>query len=227
MPTNFVELAILTPLPGQSLHSPSFIISLQRILNTLSSTPGALKFRFRISISKTPQLLFLALWTDKSGHEYLDIHGLAPKLMKEMFVLVKPDMVHYMYLDFSNIDLEAENVSVDIFYVKEGKRREFEEVVKSTRRVGGWYVARGLPEAPLVMPTDEKELRIVRMQKERAEKAIGEKVPDVWVGISTWNEGGEGFREQTRELVDRCESGVWGKYLEGGKDAPLGGIDLK
>ncbi|PVH80357.1 hypothetical protein DL98DRAFT_203308 [Cadophora sp. DSE1049] len=233
MPNNFIELAILTPLPNQSLNSPSFIISLQKILNTLSSTPGALTFQFRkssstSSSSTSSQLLLLASWADKAAHDYLDVHSITPKLLKEMFTCVKPEVVHFMDLDVSQVNFDAGSLSVDAFYVKEGKRAEFEDEVRRAGRVGGWYVFKGVPVAPKLMPSDEQELEIIRMQRERAEKAMGEKVPDVWVGISDC--GGEGrrneFRERTRDLVDNCVSGEWEKFLEGRRDAPLGGIDL-
>jgi len=229
MPTNFFELAILNPLPNQSLNSPSFIISLQKILNTLSSTPGALTFQFRKSVSTTSQqILLLASWTGQSAYDCLDVYGFTPKLLKEMFTRVTPEMMHLMDLDVGQVDFNAKDLGVDIFYMKEGKREEFEEQVKRDGRVGGWYVFKGVPLAPKVMPSDEEELGLIRMQKERAEKAMEEKVPDVWVGISDSAGKGEReeFKERTRDLVERCVSGEWEKHLKGRKDAPLGGIDL-
>ncbi|KAH7411287.1 hypothetical protein BKA64DRAFT_663104 [Cadophora sp. MPI-SDFR-AT-0126] len=220
MPSNFVELAILGLLPNQSLHSLSFTSSLQKILNTLSSTPGALTFQSRRSVSPTSTQLLLAIWTDRSAHDYLDVHGIAPKLLKEMFTRVKPEIVHFMDLDVGQLDLDAGVLGVDIFHAKDGKRLEFDQGVKKFGRVGGWYVFKGVPAAPMVMPNDERELEIIRMQKERAEKAMGEKVPDVWVGIS--DSAGEaerdGFRHRTKDLVETCVSGRWEKFFVGKKD---------
>lgn len=137
-------------------------------------------------------------------------------------------MMHLMDLDVGQVDFNVEVMGVEIFYVKEGKREEFEEQVKRYGRVGGWYVFKGVPVAPRITPSDEEELVIIRVQKERAEKAMGEKVPDVWVGISdsTGNEQREEFREWTKDLVERHMNGEWENYLEGRKDAPLGGIDM-
>ena len=230
MSTNLIELAILNPLPDQSINSHCFIISLQKILNTLSSTPGALTFQFRKSLSTTsPQILLLASWTDQSASDSLDIHSYTPKLLKEIFTSVKPEMMHLMDLDVGQVDFNVEVMGVEIFYVKEGKREEFEEQLKRYGRVGGWYVFNGVPVAPRIAPSDEEELVIIRMQKERAEKAMGEKVPDVWVGISdsTGKEQREEFREWTKDLVERHMNGEWENYLEGKKDAPLGGIDMR
>ena len=49
-------------------------------------------------------------------------------------------MMHLMDLDVGQVDFNAKDLGVDIFYMKEGKREEFEEQVKRDGRVGGWYV---------------------------------------------------------------------------------------
>ncbi|KAG4435313.1 hypothetical protein IFR05_009202 [Cadophora sp. M221] len=226
MSTNFIKLATLTPLENQSIHSPSFIISLQRIANTLASTPGALKCQFRKSTA-SPQLLLLASWADEAAHDYCDIQGIAPKILKEMFARVKPNVVNFANLDVCLIDFEEKFLVMERFHVKDGRKQEFGEEVKRMGVVGEWYVVEDVPMVPQVMPTDERELEVMEWRGVVSEKRMKEKVPDIWVGVGEEGIGEEsGLRERTKDLVNKYESGRWEKYLEGRKDAPIGGIDL-
>lgn len=226
---NFIELATLTPLPNQSIHSPTFIIALQKLLNMLASTPGALTFQIRKFSSpsaSTPQLLLLASWSTKAAHDYCDIHGLTTKLLKVMFERVVPVDVYYLSMDCSLVDFEAGEIGMEVFHVKEGEREEFEKVVKENGRVGAWYVYKGIPPLPEVLPSDETELRILEKGMEVVEKKEREKVPDIWISLSLDEGSGRVFGEKVEGLVERVEVGRWEKYLEGRRDASLGGIDL-
>jgi len=76
------------------------------------------------------------------------------------------------------------------------------------------------------MPVDEGELEIIRSQRARAEIAMRDKVLNIWVGFDVERIEGFGFKERTKDLVDRPVNGEWVKFLEGGKDGPLGGFEL-
>jgi len=135
MSSNFIELLTLILLENQSINSPSVVTSLQKILNTLSSTPGALTFQIRKS-SSSQQLLLLVVWIDKAGHDYLDDHGITPKLLKELHRRVKPEAVHHLNYDASLIDCEANPLTTDTHDVKEGKREDFTEEAKICSKIG-------------------------------------------------------------------------------------------
>lgn len=217
MATTFTEILLLTPLPGQDTSSPPFTTALSSIMTTLASTPGALTMQIRHSTPTTspPQFLLLGTWTSKAAFDYLDIEGYVPTLLRTLTTYVSITGASFTYLNYSLIDFTAEEMVIEAMHVKPGKRAEFDEVVREQKRMGAWYVVRGMAPSPRVMPTDEVEVKILEAGRKKQEEDLKGSVPDIWIAVG--RDEGEEFRKGVEGLLEKVEGGVWGKFLEGGK----------
>lgn len=136
--------------------------------------------------------------------------------------------VYFLYTDASKIDFDAPMLGIDAYHVKSGQKDEFEKVVDGMgggTPTGGWYVTKKIPPLPRVMPTDPEELRMVVGGRERAERRLKEKNPEIFVVIEGLKDGerelGNELDSKVERYVEKVERGVYGKFLEGKRDEGL------
>ena len=209
----------------------------------MSSGRGARHFSLRSSPSQDSshpdRFLLVGCWESITDHDDLDIRGLVPKILKSLYEHFRLEAAYFLYVDAGRIGFEEEEIGVDVFHVKEGKKEEFEKVVEGgdmdgdggTRGFGGreisggWYVTKKMPPLPRVMPTDEGEKRMLEEGRERAERRLREPTPEIFVIIEGLEEGKrvveDGFDREVEGLVEKVERGVYEKFLDGRREEGL------
>jgi len=216
--SNFFELIVLDLLPTHPLASPTTISDLQWILDTPSSGPGAITFQFRRSTSPShpDRLLFIGAWDSIANHDELDLNGTTPKVLKLLFSRFQVGSAYFFYLDAAKVDLMKEEIGVEAWNVREGKRGDFSEAMRAAGAgaAGGWYVTKKVPPLPRVMPTDEAELRMIEEGRKRAEARLEENTPNIWISFSDGDKDG-GFAKEVEAIVDTVESDCYKIFLVG------------
>jgi hypothetical protein len=83
--------------------------------------------------------------------------------------------------------------------------------------IGAWYVSKGVPPRPSVMPSDDMELKIIEDGEMRAKARIEMPTPDIWISFSTrvTESKVEDFRDAVKGYVERAEGGRYEKHLSG------------
>jgi hypothetical protein len=216
---NFLEIFIIEPREGQSINDPALQKDLQWIISQCTSGTGALSFAFRKSVDHPERFIFIGAWKEKVDHDDLDIRGVTPKMLKILLERVKaPLAVYYLLVDASKVELDAEVLGIDAFYVKEEHKAGFQrEIDERGGVVGAWYVTKGIPPRPTVMPTDHVEVKIIEEGEARAEARLKMSTPDIWVSFSTPGSAHvlEEFGNAVKSLISKVESGKYEKFLSG------------
>lgn len=222
MTRKFLEIFTLAAVNDVARTSSGFPLrvetELREILNILMNGPGVRAMEFREDAADPNTLLCVAGWESLADHDYLDVQGTVPKLLKRLGKLFTTENVHYMYIDVAKVGLEDKLLSVDIFKVVEGKKAEFQKEINArTGLVGAWHTVIPVPPLPNVMPTDMMELAIIEHQKLRAEQNLKNFTPAIWIAFSTPTTEalmGE-FRAAVARSIESVKTATYRQYLSG------------
>lgn len=215
---NFVEIFIIEPREGQSINDSALQKDLQWILDQCATGTGAISFEFRKSIKHQERLIFIGVWKEKADHDDLDLRGVTPKMLKVLLSRVKaPLAVYYLLMDASKVELDAEALGIDAYYVNEKHKADFQRGVDERGVVGAWYVTKGVPPRPTVMPEDVMEVKIIEEGEARAEARLKMSTPGIWVSFSTPQSAkiSEEFGDAVMSYVSKVEAGKYDKLLSG------------
>jgi hypothetical protein len=222
MAPNFLELFIIEPKEGTKFNSPEVARDFQWILDECASGRGGVTFSFRRSLSDPSQLLFISCWASKEDHDDLDIQGITPKLLKTLMsrITMPPIAVYYLLIEDeerAKMRFGAEVLEVTAWYVREDGKAEFQKVVERLGRKGAWYVEKGIPPRPAIMPADETEVRMIEEGEKRAKARLERRSPDIWISFMTDEEEKRlnSFDDAVKGYVWKVEGGRYEKFLEG------------
>jgi hypothetical protein len=139
-------------------------------------------------------------------------------MLKVLLSRVKaPLAVYYLLMDASKVELDAEALGIDAYYVTEKHKADFQRGVDERGVVGAWYVTKGVPPRPTVMPEDVMEVKIIEEGEARAEARLKMSTPDIWVSFSTSQSAkiSEEFGDAVMSYVSKVEAGKYDKFLSG------------
>ncbi|PMD62312.1 uncharacterized protein K444DRAFT_661514 [Hyaloscypha bicolor E] len=222
MTQNYLELFIIDPKQGNTFHSPTTKQDFQWILNQCASGRGGISFSFRQSTTNPYHLLFVGCWALKADHDDLDLRGVTPKMLQRLMsrITVPPIAVYYLLMDDTKrreVEFDAQILGITAWHVREGYRGEFGREVERRGIRGAWYVERGVPPRPQLMPTDEIEMRIIEEGEKRTEARLEMPTPNIWVSFWTDDKENEAeeFRGAVKSFAEEMEGGKYEKFLSG------------
>lgn len=133
---------------------------------------------------------------------------------------VPPIAVYYLLMDEEDrkkVDFDVDALEMTAWYVSDGCRGDFQREAESNRVRRAWYVNKGVPPRPLVMPADPVEVKMIEEGEKRAQARLEMPTPDIWISFST---GGledrlEEFGDAVKGYVSKVESGKYEKFLSG------------
>jgi hypothetical protein len=79
-------------------------------------------------------------------------------------ISVPPVAVYYLLMDEEDrrkVDFDVDALEVTAWYVREGCKDDFQREVEKRVICGAWYVNKGVPPRPLVMPIDPVEVKMI------------------------------------------------------------------
>jgi hypothetical protein len=222
MTSNFLELFIIEPKEGTTFQSPEVKQDLQWTLDQCVSGIGGISFSFRQSTTHPNRPLFFSCWDSKASYDDLDIRGVTPKMLKKLVSSISlPPLAVYSLLmeneERRKVEFDAEILGVTAWHVREGCREDFQTQAEKKGMIGAWYVPKGVPPRPRVMPSDDMELKIIEEGEIRAKARIEMPTPNIWISFSTdvMESKVEDFRDAVKGYVERAEGGRYEKYLSG------------
>jgi hypothetical protein len=153
---------------------------------------SGISFAFQQSTTNPERLLLHGCWESKADHDDLDLRGVTPKMLQGLLsrISLPPIAVYYLSMEEEErkkVGFNAEVLGVTAWHVREGCKEEFQGDVEKKEMLGSWYVEKGVPLRPTVMPSDPEDVRMIEEGEKRALARLKMSVRDIW--ISFWKEG--------------------------------------